>query len=296
MSYFDKVIACAVTAHKWGVDKQLTRLQDYAPTLREQIEAGNIRATQRIFEGEEYQAISRFDTQTGVWCRQNSVPTLLKSGIYGVPIGHLSTWEATLNARITQRTALCEQFYAVYPQRVQEAIAARPGLVHAWFYPSAEQIRQEFGVGVRYLDLNIPIRLEGLNRDIYEAAKAHLLQEIEQTSQHIESTLLKECEELVGGLHDALKGLDDGALKRFHVSHLTKLEEWADLFLQVRNVTGYSQLEQVAKQLKYTVMGRGKELKENATERKSVRETMAQTLVTLKELMEEQPLRNVEFG
>ena len=113
---------------------------------------------------------------------------------------------------------------------------------------------------------------------------------------HIESILCAEAAELVKNLRNVLQGFDDGTAKKFYDSHIEKIVQWSELFMEARNVTGFTALAEVADQIKAIALHCDKDaLKKFGFIRKEVKAELDGALVTLKGLMEARPSRVLDL-
>lgn len=298
LGWMDNTVACSISIHAWGNSKgvKAADVSQYSNELASQAAKKRVSVTKRLLECKEYQAIKSRDGFAGKWFAEHSVPSMLRNGVYAVPCTIMSDWAEYLKVYQIERQCLVADFKDAYAGSRYDAQYELGELFRAEDYPDESTVADKFYVEVRYLELGVPGKLQLIAPEAFQKAHADLMASVEQGKAHIESILCAEAMELVQGLRNTLQGLDDGTLKKFYDSHVTKIAEWADLFLTARNVTGFDGLAAVAEQLKATALSCDKDsIKKFAFIRKDIKAELDGALVTLKGLMEAQSTRKIDL-
>jgi hypothetical protein len=298
LGWLEGTVCCSVSIHSWGNAKNVKAadVSQYSGELAEQAAKRRVSMTKRLLECAEYQAIKSRDGHAGKWFAEHSVPSLFRHGVYAVPLAMMNQWTEYLEEYQDARRILVGAFGHTYYTARWQAEAELGPLYRSEDYPDAETVASKFSVEIRYLELGVPGKLALIAPEAFAKAQAELTATVEQGKAHIESILCQEATELVQGLHGALQGLDDGTLKRFYDSHVEKIVEWSSLFLDARNVTGFTELADVAEQLKTVALGYDTgALKKFGFLRKEVKAELDGALITLKGLMEARPARKLDL-
>lgn len=300
-SWLDSTIACSVSVHAWGNSKgvKAADVSQYSGELAEKAAKKRLAVTKRLLDCKEYQAIQSRDGFAGQWFKAHSVPSLFRNGVYAVPMSHIDAWTGYLAEYTAERQhTLVPEFLGAYSEARQRAqYDDELGVLYrAEDYPDVQDMGRKFYVEVRYVELGVPGKLALIAPEAFAQAQAELAATVEQGKAHIEAILCHEAVTMVQGLRGALQGLDDGTLKKFYDSHIQKIVEWSDLFLEARNVTGFEELASVAEQIRAVAMGCEKDsLKKFSFIRQEVKKELDGALTTLKGLMQARPVRQIEL-
>ena len=298
LGWLENTVACSVSIHAWGNSKgvKAADVSQFSGELAAQAAKKRVSMTKRLLECAEFQAIKSRDGHAGQWFAAHSVPSLFRNGVYAVPIAIMHEWVLYLDVYQGERISLVAAFYDAYQVARYAAQDELGPLYRPEDYPDAGTVADKFFIEVRYLELGVPGQLKLIAPEAFEKAQADLLDTIEQGKAHIESILCAEVQELVQNLRNVLQGLDDGTAKKFYDSHIQKIVEWSDLFLEARNVTGFDGLAAVAEQIKSIALGCDKDaLKKFSFIRAEVKRDLDGALMTLKGLMEARPARLIEL-
>lgn len=298
LGWLENTVCCAVAIHSWGNSKQVKAadVSQYDGELAQKVAEKTVVLSKKLLVCPEYKAITSRDSFAGIWFREHSVPSLFKRGVYAVPTAVIDDWIVYLDQYSRDREQLVSDFGFAFDQAVLEAEHKLGALFRAEEYPFTSEVVSKFSVQVRYLELGIPGKLALIAPDTFAKAQEELRQTVNQGKAYIEALLCQEVTDLTQGLYQALQGLDDGTLKRFHESHITKVQEWAALFLDARNVTDDAELAAVVQKLGHCVAGIQTEaVKKFAFVREPVKQALNASLVDLKALMAQRSTRHIDL-
>lgn len=299
MSLHENTIALSLSIHRFGTSRGIKseQLIDLMPHHDDQIREKFIGATKKLFQSKEYDAIVSLDNSTVKELKARSLPSMLRRGIYLVPTGLVQQVTNTIGEYAYTRQEKVHTFIMMYEYNLINAQSMLGALYDPMQYPSKERMAQLFSVEARWLDLGVPSSLALINPAIFEQAKKEMLAQMQEAEEHCKALLRAEVMELSKGLHQALQGLDDGTLKRFHLSHTEKIKAWCDIFSEARNVTNDKELQEVVTKLRWTVdyAGDSTELRSEVGVRSYVKKELEGCLTELKALTEACPLRTFDF-
>lgn len=301
MSLVENTIAYQMTIHRWGIKRQVSQgvLEGLIPGERELIKKKMLSASKRIIESKEYDAIVSLDGHTSRWLGEHSVPSILKKGVYCLPVvicGEVDTYIEEYKRK--RQDEIVPLFIEAYET---QAYAARDMLGSALFssleYPTVEKMRNLFSVDTSYLTFDVPSSLKYVSEELFKREQEKVEQQWQEAAEAINQLLIAECAELVSGLQSALTGLNDGTLKRFRDANFVNLDTWAELFLRARNVTDNAELEGVVREIRQTLQGVTHDsLKYNSGNiREYLGVAMQEIQVELKGMMEEVDERMISF-
>lgn len=299
MSLQENTIALSLSIHRFGTSRGIKNEQliDLMPYHDDQIREKFIGATKKLFQSREYDSIVRLDNSTVKELKARSLPSLLRRGIYLIPVGLVQQVNNTISDYAYRRQAKVEKFIDMYEYDLIDAKNMLGTLYDPMQYPSKERMAQLFSIEARWLDLGVPGSLALVDPAIFEQAKKEMLVHMQEAEEHCKALLRAEVMELSRCLHQALQGLDDGTLKRFHTSHTEKIKAWCDIFTEARNVTNDTELQEVVTKLRWSVdyVGDPAELKSESGVRSYVKKELEGCLTELKALTEACPLRSFKF-
>ena len=251
MSLYDNTIGVSLIIHKFGnsqgVDKDT--LRHVMPDVSEAALREYLHTTRKLVVAEEFQAINTLDTAFMAWVKQQSVPSHFRGGIYLVPEAFIQELWQRVKEYEAQRQELVERLGEVWEQRWQESQAATAGQFGWLPCPDWGKVSGRFWVDCQTVTIDVPGRLQYIMPKEYESMQLAMRERLVQVERDIEVMLLSEACAQTEVLLKRLQGLGDGTTKKFFSSHVTGLQEWCRVFIAGRNVTGYAELEQQAKQL-----------------------------------------------
>lgn len=300
-NWMNATIALSVSVHGWGGSRQAkaVSVQQYSTEIARMVQEQDASVTERLMTCAEYKAIASRDGYAKRWLEARmvpGVPELFRDGVYCVPMCQVSAVSAYMAVYQEERRALVDVLYDCWTTRVREACGKPRIQVSAASYPTADAMRAKYSVVLRWIELGVPGKLALIAPEAFVQAQADLLSTVEAGKAHIESILCTEALELVSNLRGVLQGLDDGTQKKFYDSHIQKIVEWSQLFLEARNVTGFAALADVAERIKAIALGCDKDaLKKFSFIRKEIKHDLDGALVALKGLMAAQPTRLIEL-
>ncbi len=301
MSLHDQTIAYQVTIHRWGVKRQIPSglLESLMPGERELVKKKMVSASKRIIESKEYDKIVSRDGYATRWLAEHSIPSILKKGVYCIPTTLCEEIDSYMEAYKSEREwRLVPAFLDVY---AHQADMAREMLGEALFssleYPTEEAMRKLFSVETSYLTFDVPSSLKYVSEELFRREQERVQKVWEEAEREVQGLLIQECTELIGGLQKALKGLDDGTLKKFREANVNNLLDWASLFLEARNVTNNEELADVVRRIKAILQGVSPQaLKLNiGSAREKVKGFMEVIQTDLKGMMIEQEERMIDL-
>ncbi len=306
MSLQDNTIAYQVSFHRWGIERKIKPgiLSSLLPEERNLVESKMLSASKKIIQSDEYNKIVSKDGFAARWLADHSVPSILKKGVYLIPVSFVDMVNEYMEAYKTERQdVLVPAFLEVY---FDQAYTAREmfylttggsQLFDALEYPTVEKMATLFSVETAYISFDVPSQLQHISEELFRRERERVEQAWNQAEDAINQLLVQECAELVQGLQTALKGLNDGTLKKFRDANVENLREWSALFLQARNVTNNEELENVVRNIQATLQGVERDdLKHDRSSlRQYVQSALSQAQIELKGMVENAPERLIQF-
>lgn len=306
MSLQDNTIAYQVSFHRWGIERKIKPgiLSSLLPEERNLVESKMLSASKKIIQSDEYNTIVSQDGFAARWLAERAVPSILKKGVYLIPVAFVDQVNERMESyKFERQEVLVPAFLAVYSD---QAYAAREmfylttggsQLFDSLEYPTVEKMATLFSLETSYISFDVPSQLQHVSEELFRREKERVEAAWQTAEEAINQLLIQECAELVEGLQTALKGLNDGTLKKFRDANVENLREWSQLFLQARNVTNNEELAEVVRCIQSTLAGvQRDDLKHDRSSlRQFVQGALSQAQIELKGMLEVQPERMIQF-
>lgn len=237
-----------------AVDVRVADAEENGHATDQAADKNMLTLSKKLLNSTELKAINGLDGEVVRYLNTVCVPSFFKPGIHLVPLPLVDQVDAKLVEFAAKRTALVEEFVAVYPSAVASMAAVLRELFNPLEYPDAEEVRRYFGFSWRYLNLGTPSQLQTLSKKVFDQQKAAIQAQINDAAIEIRSMLRATMAELVKHMHERLTPGVDGKNKRFHESTIQNLNTFLDNF-DLRNVTNDTELQALVKQAKNLVNG-----------------------------------------
>jgi hypothetical protein len=240
--------------------------------------------SKRLLDSPELKAIATLDNEAQAFLNDVAVPSFFKPGVYLVPLGAVEKVEAKLSAIRDQRTAALDAFIAAYPAAVDAMKTVLRDMYNPGDYPSAEEMRRQFGFSWRYLNLGTPNQLQSINGKLFAEQRKQIEATVQDAAQEIRVMLRGSMQQIIAHMLDRLTPGADGKPKVFRDSLVENFNKFIDNF-SLRNITDDAELQTLVTQAKAIVGGVDvKMLRDDAALRQNIVtgiETIKTTLDTM---------------
>lgn len=248
--------------------------------LRTNANTDNLHVGKRLLECDEYRAIAIHDGRTRDYVDRVSLPSPFKAGTYVIPIGLISTVDATLCDFADRRAELVADFANVYDSAKRQAERQLGDLYREEEYLSLTALRAAYRLEWQYVTLAAPDQLKALSADVYNREKARLQTQWDDAIDTMRDALRVGLAELV---NDLVGRLNDGDKKFKPTKLLGRFTEFLETF-DARNVTNDEELAALARQARELLAGVDAENIKTPEIRAQVREGFAVAKVQLDQL------------
>jgi hypothetical protein len=212
------------------------------------------------------------------WIKGRALPSdLLPHGVYMVPLGLVEPVVQRVEVEHAERTTLVEAMLAQYDQLKDEAKKRAEHTVKTMTekyqldaaqaadlletlcdegqYPLPSEIRQRFGVSLRYYDCGVPQQLAKVNSALHEAAIAQFNQDVAAMYDEVKEALRVSFGQLIGHLVERLTPVPDGGKAKALRSNM--LEGLTDFFntFEARNLVNDYELQQLVQKARQVMHG-----------------------------------------
>lgn len=254
-----------------------------------------ILVSKQLLDCEEYEAIRHLDGEVMRWLGTRALPSLLKRGIYLLPLAYVEETNERLEDFHQQRQQLVEKLVKVYRAAVKEAQTRLRDVFDASDYPSEVHLRRAYKLQWQYISFNTPASLQQVSRELYEQekakAKAHWVEARETITQMLRAHML----EMTNHLVEKLTPEKDGKKKIFRDSAVEKFNDFLATF-EVRNVADDAQLSEIVKKAKTLLKGvAAQNLRTEEALRDQVQDGFRKIKAQLSGMVTKQPRRAIQL-
>lgn len=254
-----------------------------------------ISVAKKILESEKYDRIKRLDAEIRAFVHSRSLPSLLRRGIYLLPLRSVSEVEKQIAKFKELRQKYINEFVEEYSEAREKARLNLRSLFREEDYPSAESLPCYFSFNTNIFSAEVPDTLERVSAIAFEMEKEKARRFWEEQQETIVTVLRAEFKELVDHLVDRLKPDEDGKPKVFRSAVLKNFQEWIDLFKDRNIVQDQEVAVQVEKARKILANVTPDDIRDALTTRNYVKGQMEKIKANTDKLVQTRPSRMIVF-
>lgn len=213
-------------------------------------------ASKKLINRSALKDLNRHRGEFLAWLRAREVPCghVLGSRLHLVPLSRVEEIDTRVRSFRVEREVMVNALMENYATLIEEARLRLAGHFRQDDYPTAEVLRDAFGVRARFLSLNVPAALEQVNKDLFERERARVQSEWAEAAGEVRGALREGFAQLVAKLADRLAPDEEGKPKTFQASTVTNLTEFLSMF-QDRDITRDTELQALVKQAQALLAG-----------------------------------------
>lgn len=196
-----------------------------------------IAVSKKLLDSPELDEISSLDGKARQYIETTALPSMLKRGVYLMPIALIEEADKRLNSFAERRHELVETLCHVLQTRIEEAKRRLKGLFEPNDYPRRRDIREQFQLTWQWIEFDTPTALKEVSRSLYEKERRKSEKMWDEMRDQIQEMLRLDLAELVDHLGEKLQPDDSGKPKVFRDSAVTKIQDFLATF-DARNITG----------------------------------------------------------
>lgn len=255
-----------------------------------------IHVTKRIFESDEYKAITTLDGQIKTYLAGRCLPFPMRAGMYLLPIALIHEVDGKIEAYAELREGLVGQFIAVYPSLLPEARDKLGDLFDETDYPPPDVAEAKFGLQTHYVNLGLPGRLRDIDKQLFERERQKAEKYWSEATEDIRIALREGMLELVEHAVTQLTGKADGKRRAIRDGFAERIQDFLKTF-DARNLTNDLELQTVVERARSVFEGRtDEELRHDGTARAAVRMAFEEVKENLNKMLETKPTRGIRFA
>jgi hypothetical protein len=307
-SLFDRVVILSVSFSKFGLTRTVSTQTEGVdvnadPTL--------VRISKTILDAPEFKRIEQHDRETVAFIKKWSVPCqILKHGMYMLKVDRMETVYRDLEERLIERQQLvdsaCQAYEQVwkwltlqekYEEAPDNALAKMPSrlkeLHDAGDYPTVEKLRGAYDVEVQWVTLNVPWRMERVDRSIYKKEMQRLHEKVSSVMEDGLMLVKEEFRKILDHMIERLTPGPDGKEKILKSPSLKNLQGFIETF-SARNICDDAELDSLVNQMRNLTEGVNvKDLKKNTSLRENVRTRFEDARAILDTMIADAPARRI---
>jgi len=289
-SIFDRAVSLTVTFGAIGNRRKISASQ-----VDVDADKAWIAASKQLLDSPELRAIRKLDGEIRTYLYKLCLPSMMKSGIFLLPMTLVPNVENTLHDYNVSRQKLVDDFLAAYEQRKQEAAAKLQDLYNPDDYPSEGKVRSAFTLEWQYVTFTTPGKLREISAAFFEAERDKMAAKVAEATNEIQQLLRATMQELVTHMVERLEPGADGKKKTFHKTTVENLAEFLRTF-DARNITDDQQLKGLVDQAVSLLEGLDADkLRSNESLRAGVQSSLSDIKATLDTLVVEGANRCITF-
>lgn len=177
------------------------------------------------------------------------LPSPYKRGIYLLPYSLVLKTDDELKVIAAECVPYVEQLCAKWEDVLAEAETRLGPLFDRSQYPSAEELRDRFGLDWEYQEFQVPGQLGRLSRELLARAEQSAERKAQRAAANIEASLAAGFEKVVDKL---LEKLREG--KVFRDTTVTNIQGFLEI-LDERNITGSTKIAELSAKAKSVLAG-----------------------------------------
>jgi len=269
------------------------------PSLRRKVRSSEIECdadktaihvSKEILESEAFDRITKLDGEIRTYLYSRCVPSLLRKGVYLLPLALVSEIESKLLQYSEERAELVKAFLANYTALQFEARARLRALYNPSDYPSGSRLGAAFGLTWRMFGIDTPEILGMVSQAAFDREREKAAAFWAETRENVASVLRAELKDLVDHLVERLQD-DGGKPKIFRNSLIENFDQWVALF-QSRNLAKDADLAQLVRTVQQTLSGvSADDVRDDTRTRQSVRQSFEQIKSVADKLVVDKPRR-----
>ena len=249
-----------------------------------------------ILQSDELQAIYRHAAEIRSFVKARSLPSLLRGGIYLVPVAGIPGIEEGLESMKVVRRGLIEKFMEAYPKLVEDARVRLGEHFDEADYPTPAMVKKAFSLDIRYLTFSTPSSLKNVSSALFEREQKKAERAWAVAHDEIITLLRAEFKKLVDHMADRLSVGEDGKKKVFRDTAVSNLASFMDTF-DPRNVCNDADLSEMVKKARALLSGVDAEtLRSNDQLRAHTQEQFSKMSETLGTMVTAKPSRLISLS
>jgi len=254
-----------------------------------------LHVSKTLLDSAELKAVTALDSEMKSYLKRKCLPSVLRKGVFLLPLASLSAVNARMEAFQAQRATLVNSFAEVYPSLVEQARAQLRDLFDAEDYPPAERVKEFFALSWNYVSFGVPEALATVDQALFEEQRQKSAAQWQEAQGVVQDLLRARTLEMVSHMAERLTPCADGKAKTFRNSMLENIDEFLQDFDSL-NVTNDAQLAALVSRARELLSGvDAQTLRKSKDLRANLGSAFGEIETQLNSLLVDRPLRMVSF-
>lgn len=255
-----------------------------------------LKVSKKIYEGNATKLIDGLFSEINRYLKQYTiVGAMFRNGLYLTPEDHVRRTEEYILRCMEDLDHIKWQVGEEHDSVLNQFERELGPLFDRNNYPSAEKVKEAYGIEYEWLAINVPAALERIDRNAYRLANERAELRVQLVSDRVEQVLLESMRDLIEHLVDRLTDNSDGKRKKFSTKMVDQAREFFETF-KTRNLTGAESLNDLAERGLSILDGVDLEsLKDQASIREHVRESFETIKTSMAAMITVAPRRALNF-
>lgn len=265
--------------------------------INKKVDREMIRVTKKLIDCQEYKNIVTLDRRIKRLIKLRCIQSLVRRGIFLLSIGLTKEVDAEVQSYKVKRKGLIELYKAVYPRRVEEALARLGPEGDPKDYPTWDQIEQMFTFDFQYFKMSAPTMLGDVDEAILQREENRITEQIQSALEIGRQGLYEVFGKLVSDLTQKLTVEPGESPKGLSQPMIDRLNDFMRVF-DAQNMTGDVDLKgfvEKAKALMSGVDAKDLRAKDADTFRAEIKKGLDEINTGLGSLIVEKPSRAITF-
>jgi hypothetical protein len=251
-----------VTIRRFGITRKASM-----GTVQVNADKELLNLSKRLVESKTYTAVVSTANALRQYMKRVSVPDpFVKSGFYRVPTEMVETVAARLEEFQTEFNQHVQEFCDEYEGKgfddngkprvsIADQMAGPLGsLYNALDYPTVDKVRASFGIEWRYVENDVPGRLQSISKRLFEAELQKERAKAVSSMEEIRNAIRLEMSKFVSTMAERLKPGADGKKRILRTSTVENLEQFLATF-SLRDVTDDADLSALVEKARDVMRG-----------------------------------------
>ncbi len=254
-----------------------------------------LNVSKKLLDCPEYKAITSLDDEMKAYVRSKCLPSVLRKGVFLLPLTSVEKVNAKLDWFAQQRKARVTAFAAVYEAAKSQAQERLGSLFNEDDYPPVATVETHFALSWNYLTFGVPGALGKISQALFEQEQQKANAQWQEAQGMVQDLLRVRMQELVKHLTERLTPGEGGKPKIFKSSLISNIDEFLQEF-EALNVADDGQLAQLVAQAKDLMSGVDAEtLRKSKDMQSTLQSGFAQIEAQLSAMITDKPKRAISF-
>jgi hypothetical protein len=256
-----------------------------------------LRASKKLFDSPEYNAIGKYDGETRKWIEDHSLPSHFAPGMYQVWTERVRNVTDYIAERLAGRKPLVDEFMAKYDFYVEDTQKRLgPELFNPKDYKTHADACASFYMSYRIIEISTPGSLKAMDRDLYEQEKTKIISWAADAKAKWEADLTDSMKKLVDHALDRLAGGKGGKPQMFQHTMVSNIEAFLGTFDDLNAMAKNPELANLKQTMQKAIDGvDAQELRDSKRTRAEVVATFTEIQAKLDEMIVNRPARAVSL-